>query len=148
MAETIYSVEQISSWQSELKNFAKTPRTRFSKKQAVEAMIDEIEEALRDHPYEEVAEKLKTLGLDISKGLLKKYVNAYRQGNEAEAKRVNHKRPSSKNNQRKKTTERKVNPEKDDGSSDSSTGNGRPAEKETLQTKSSKSRFIEMPEDL
>ena len=78
MAETIYSLEQISDWQSELMDFAKTPRTRFSKKQAVVAMIDEIEAALLAHPYEQVAEKLKALGLDIAPGSLKQYVNAYR----------------------------------------------------------------------
>lgn len=78
MAETVYSLEQISAWQSHLKGFAKTPRTRFSKKQAVEAMIDEIEEALKTHPYEEVAEQLKGWGLDIAAGSLKQYVNAYR----------------------------------------------------------------------
>ena len=78
MAETIYSLEQISDWQSELMDFAKTPRTRFSKKQAVVAMIDEIEAALEAHPYEQVAEKLKALGLDIAPGSLKQYVNAYR----------------------------------------------------------------------
>ena len=78
MAETIYSLEQISDWQSELMDFAKTPRTRFSKKQAVETMIDEIEAALEAHPYEQVAEKLKALGLDIAPGSLKQYVNAYR----------------------------------------------------------------------
>ncbi|MBE9063454.1 hypothetical protein [cf. Phormidesmis sp. LEGE 11477] len=78
MAETIYSLEQISDWQSALMDFAKTPRTRFSKKQAVVAMIDEIEAALEAHPYEQVAEKLKVLGLDIAPGSLKQYVNAYR----------------------------------------------------------------------
>lgn len=78
MAETVYSLEQINDWQSELKDFAKTPRTRFSKKQAVEALIDEIEAALEAHPYEQVAEKLKALGLDIAPGSLKQYVNAYR----------------------------------------------------------------------
>ena len=78
MVETVYSLEQISDWQSELKDFAKTPRTRFSKKQAVEAMIDEIEAALEAHPYDQVAEKLKALGLDIAPGSLKQYVNAYR----------------------------------------------------------------------
>ena len=78
MAETVYSLKQINDWQSQIKDFAKTPRTRFSKKQAVEAMIDEIEAALEAHPYDQVAEKLKALGLDIAPGSLKQYVNAYR----------------------------------------------------------------------
>ena len=52
MAEEVYSLEQITDWKSHLKGFAKTPRTRFSKKQVVEAMIDEIEEA---HGWEVIA---------------------------------------------------------------------------------------------
>ena len=78
MTEEIYSKEQINDWQSQLKEFAKTPRTRFSKKQAVEVMIDEIEAALEAHPYEQVAEKLRAVGFDIAPGSLKQYVNAYR----------------------------------------------------------------------
>ena len=78
MPEPVYSLDQISQWQSQLKGFAKTPRTRFSKKQAVEALIVEIEEALQQHPFDEVAEKLKDWGLDIAAGSLKQYVNAYR----------------------------------------------------------------------
>lgn len=84
MADEVYSITQIEGWQSKLQAFAKTPRTRFSKKQAVEALIDDIEAALEAHPYDEVAEKLKDWGLNIAAGSLKQYVNAYRRehGNE------------------------------------------------------------------
>lgn len=78
MAEVVYSIQQIEDWQTQLQAFAKTPRTRFSKRQAVEAMIEDIEAALLSHPYEEVAEKLKDWGLDIAAGSLKQYVTAYR----------------------------------------------------------------------
>ncbi|PZO18182.1 MAG: hypothetical protein DCF25_10150 [Leptolyngbya foveolarum] len=78
MVEVVYSRNQINHWQSALKDFAKTPRTQFTKKQAVEAMMNEIEEALKNHSYVEVSETLKDSGLDISKGLLKQYVNGYR----------------------------------------------------------------------
>ena len=78
MTEVVYSLQQIEDWQTQLQAFAKTPRTRFSKRQAVEAMIEDIEAALQSHPYEEVAEKLKDWGLDIAAGSLKQYVNAYR----------------------------------------------------------------------
>lgn len=87
MADEVYSIKQIEGWQSQLQDFAKTPRTRFSKKQAVEALIEDIEAALLAHPYDEVAEKLKDWGLDIAAGSLKQYVNAYRRahGNGAES---------------------------------------------------------------
>ena len=78
MPETIYSLEQINDWQSKLAVLAEKPRTRFSKKQAVEAMIEQIELALESHPYDEVASSLKQWGLDIAAGSLKQYVNAYR----------------------------------------------------------------------
>ena len=78
MSEYIYSLEQINDWQSKLAVLAEKPRTRFSKKQAVEAMIEQIELALQSHPYDEVAGSLKQWGLDIAPGSLKQYVNAYR----------------------------------------------------------------------
>ncbi|MEL7053369.1 MAG: hypothetical protein AAGM45_16500, partial [Cyanobacteria bacterium J06588_5] len=83
MADTVYSLEQIETFQGHLQTFAKTPRTRFSKRQAVEALIDDIEFALERHPYDEVAEKLKGWGLDITAGSLKQYVNAYRREQQA-----------------------------------------------------------------
>ena len=96
MPEQVYSLDQISQWQSQLKGFAKTPRTRFSKKQAVEALIVEIEAALRQHPFDEVAEKLKDWGLDIAAGSLKQYVNAYRREHGTSSDNATAKRSSSK----------------------------------------------------
>lgn len=78
MTETVYSREQVDEWSSKLDELAEKPRTRFTKKQVVEAMIEKIEKALTTHPYDEVAESLKGWGLDISPGSLKQYVNAYR----------------------------------------------------------------------
>lgn len=78
MAETVYSRKQIEEWEQKLEELANQPRTRFTKKHAVEAMIEKIEKALDAHSYEEVAERLKDWGLEISPGLLKQYVNAYR----------------------------------------------------------------------
>lgn len=78
MVETVYSREQIDDWQSALKDFAKTPRTQFTKRQVVEAMMSEIEEALKNHSYAEISEKLIDSGLDVSRGTLQQYVNAYR----------------------------------------------------------------------
>lgn len=107
MPETVYSLTQIEDWQSKLHDFAKTPRTRFSKQQAVVALIDVIEEALQLHPYAEVAEKLQEWGLDISSGSLKQYVNAYRReqagednGNSSSTRR----KSSAKKSSQKKPT--------------------------------------------
>jgi hypothetical protein len=96
MADDVYSLKQIEGWQSQLQDFAKTPRTRFSKKQAVEALIDDIEAALEAHPYDEVAEKLKGWGLEIAPGSLKQYVNAYRREHSDETNSPSHKRSGKK----------------------------------------------------
>ena len=94
MPESIYSLEQVSDWQAKLTDLAKKPRTRFSKKQAVEAMIEQIELALQSHPYDEVAQSLKEWGLDIAPGSLKQYVNAYRREHNPEATKPARKRSS------------------------------------------------------
>ncbi|MGB3295699.1 MAG: hypothetical protein WBB01_22170, partial [Phormidesmis sp.] len=78
MTEAVYSRKQIDEWQTKLAKLAEKPRTRFTKKQAVETLIEQIEQALMSHPYDQVAENMKEWGLDISPGSLKQYVNAYR----------------------------------------------------------------------
>lgn len=45
-------------------------------------MIEEIEQALAAHSYDEVADSLKSWGFDIPSGSLKQYVNAYRRSRE------------------------------------------------------------------
>lgn len=148
MADTVYSLKQIEGWQSQLQDFAKTPRTRFSKKQAVEALIDDIEAALKSHPYDEVAEKLKDWGLDIAAGSLKQYVNAYRRENGDEASSSSRKRSGKKS-----IKKAAVNNSAKDGSVDqgkstvkaktASAGNrSRPANNRTPDG------FLEMAEDL
>ena len=104
MAEEIYSKKQINDWQTQLKDFAKTPRTRFSKKQAVYAMIDEVEAALESHPYDQVAEKLREGGFDIAAGSLKQYVNAYRREHGSTAKPSSSRRRSTSRKGTKKVT--------------------------------------------
>lgn len=71
-------------------------------------MIDEIELALQTHPYEEVAEQLKGLGLDIAAGSLKQYVNAYRRehGTEVIAPAKKRSRKKATGKARKKTEQR------------------------------------------
>lgn len=78
MAEQTYSRQQVESWQSKLEDIAVLPRTTFTKRQAVEEMIDSIEKALLARSYAEVAEGLSEWGLDISEGALKQYVARYR----------------------------------------------------------------------
>ena len=102
MADSFYAPNQVHDWQSKLTSLAQKPRTRFTKKQAVEAMIEEVELALVSHPYEEVAENLKQWGLNITAGTLKQYVNAYRREHTAEKAAPARKR-SSQNGKQKKT---------------------------------------------
>lgn len=78
MADALYSREQVELWQKNLEEIAQEPRTTFTKKQAVEELIDTIEKALLTRSYDEVASGLKEWGLDISAGSLKQYVTRYR----------------------------------------------------------------------
>lgn len=78
MTAPLYSQSQIEQWQKSLEEIALQPRTSFTKKRAVEALIDSIEKALKTRSYEEVADALKQDGLDIAPGSLKKYVSVCR----------------------------------------------------------------------
>lgn len=78
MADDVYSREQVERWQEKLEKIALLPRTRFTKKQVVDELIDTIEKALETRSYDEVAKELAADGLDISAGSLKQYVSKYR----------------------------------------------------------------------
>lgn len=104
MSETVYSRKQIDEWQTKLAELADKPRTRFTKKQAVEALIEQIEQALTAHPYDQVAESLKEWGLDISPGSLKQYVNAYRRAHGSGATTATRKRSTGKGRKKAKAT--------------------------------------------
>ena len=92
MAEPVYSREQIEQWQQKLEEIAQKPRTTFTKKQAVEALIEQIEKALTTRSYEEVAAGLKSWGLEISAGSLKQYVTRYRKAHKTGGKAASRKR--------------------------------------------------------
>jgi hypothetical protein len=72
-----YTPEQLEYWSQQLEELALQPRTRFNKKQTVEALIIPIQKALLTHSYEYVAEQLQAWGLDITSGCLKQYVTRY-----------------------------------------------------------------------
>jgi hypothetical protein len=72
-----YTPEQLENWSQLLEELARQPRTRFNKKQTVEALIVPIQRALLTHSYEYVAEQLQEWGLDITGGSLKQYVTRY-----------------------------------------------------------------------
>lgn len=78
MADAVYSREQVERWQEKLEKIAVLPRTTFTKKQVVEALIVSIEKALETRSYEEVAQELAADGLEISAGSLKQYVSKFR----------------------------------------------------------------------
>ena len=161
MADSFYVPNQVSDWQSKLTGLAQKPRTRFTKKQAVEAMIEEVELALVSHPYEEVAENLQQWGLDITAGTLKQYVNAYRREHSAEKAAPARKR-SSQNDKKKKTVSSvasTVQPEKGkaaSGRSHSASNQAAEASDDNWTLNSNQSskanrkprRFIDMPDEL
>jgi hypothetical protein len=101
MAEAVYSREQVELWQKNLEEIAQEARTTFTKKQAVEELIDTIEKALLTRSYDEVASGLKAWGLDISAGSLKQYVTRYRRSHPARAAAGGRKH-SGKSKQKKK----------------------------------------------
>ena len=151
MPETIYSLEQINDWQSKLTGLAKKPRTRFSKKQAVEAMIEQIELALQSHPYDEVASSLKQWGLDIAPGSLKQYVNAYRREHLSEGTMPTRKGSGGKGKKKSKAKAlvgRSLSA--DDQAAGAVAANGASGAKSRAKTASDKkpSGFLEMDEDL
>ncbi|MGI8933714.1 MAG: hypothetical protein ACR2FS_06535 [Phormidesmis sp.] len=142
MAETVYSRKQIDQWQSKLVELAEKPRTRFTKKQAVEALIEPIEKALAAHPYDQVAESLKEWGLDISPGSLKQYVNAYRRSHRPVTKTSASTRKRSSTQKKKQGATRQTKA--------AATLAAAP-ETEPLATTASSDkpkRFVEMPETL
>ena len=161
MADSFYVPNQVNDWQSKLTGLAQKPRTRFTKKQAVEAMIEEVELALVSHPYEEVAENLQQWGLDITAGTLKQYVNAYRREH-GDDKTTPARKRSSQNDKKKKTVSSAastVQPEKgkaasgrshlaSDKATESGDYNWTPDFNKSSKANRKPRRFIDMPEEL
>jgi hypothetical protein len=114
MDKSSYSLEQIDRWREQLGELARQPRTLFSKRDAVEALIEPIQLALQSHSYEVVAKRLESWGLVISAGSLKQYVSRYR-------REQSHPTPSKGKGKRKRAesalTERELNRELDSESS-------------------------------
>lgn len=143
MAEAVYSRAQVERWQKNLEEIAQAPRTTFTKKQAVEELIDTIEKALLMRSYDEVASGLKEWGLDISAGSLKQYVTRYRRAHPSKAAAGRRKR-SGKAKQKKRVAGGASNP------SATAAATQRETEKSVAQKddRTKSSRFIEMDEDL
>ena len=149
MAEPTYSKQQIKAWQQKLEEAALLPRTTFTKRQAVEALIDTIEQALLTRSYGEVAAGLSEWGLDISEGSLKQYVSRYRKTARAKGTKATARKRTAAAT---KTTTR--SPARATGQEVPGTTKGKVAQKdETLATatanrKGRAKRFVQMPEDL
>ena len=103
MADVVYSKEQVELWQKNLEEIAQKPRTTFTKKQAVEELIETIEKALATRSYDEVASGLKDWGLDISAGSLKQYVTRYRRSHSSKAA-AGSRKSSGKSKQKRKAS--------------------------------------------
>lgn len=156
MADTVYSLEHIQTVQEKLREFAKTPRTRFSKQQAVEAIIDDIEAALERHPYDEVAEKLKAWGIDIAAGSLKQYVNAYRREHSSDDVSSSRKRSGKKKAKKaasnKSAAQAQADDDKATNDDDENSGLKAASRSSGNRTKRASNRtpdgFLELAEDL
>ena len=143
MADVVYSKEQVELWQKNLEEIAQKPRTTFTKKQAVEELIETIEKALDTRSYDEVASGLKEWGLDISAGSLKQYVTRYRRSHPSKASVGGRKRPSkSKTKKRADDTGGKANAK----AVADKNNQEKPAANNSGRIKPG--RFIEMDEDL
>ena len=142
MAESTYSREQVEQWHQKLEVLAQKPRTTFTKKQAVEELIDTVEKALETRSYEEVASGLKEWGLDISAGSLKQYVTRYRRSHQSAGASSSRKRTAKS---KKKSSAESVPTKADSAASDSS-AKTRAKAKDSSGTKPG--RFIDMDEDL
>ncbi len=143
MAEALYSREQVERWQKSLEEISQEPRSTFTKKQAVEELIDTIEKALSTRSYDEVASGLKEWGLDISAGSLKQYVTRYRRSHSLKTSAGNRKR-SGKSTKEKSATGAAT--KADSTATMTEASNGKSVASKDERTKSS--RFIEMAEDL
>jgi hypothetical protein len=135
MAESVYSREQVDSWQQKLEEIAQLPRTTFTKMQVVEALIDTIEKALEARSYEEVAEGLKDWGLDISAGSLRQYVTRYRRSHKSSAVSAGRKRVTKAKKKDAPSAAAGVDFDLADGD-----------EKGVVDSRAKK--FVQMPEDL
>ncbi|MEN8446389.1 MAG: hypothetical protein ABG776_15415 [Cyanobacteria bacterium J06555_13] len=147
MADVVYSREQVERWQKNLEEISQEPRTTFTKKQAVEELIDTIEKALLTRSYDEVATGLKEWGLDISAGSLKQYVTRYRRSHSSKAAANSRKRPSK--TKQKRSAAGAASSSAAEAGSTAATAD---VDKEQAAAKKSDhkkhSRFIEMDEDL
>lgn len=114
MAESIYSRNQIEQWGRNLKELKQQPRTDFNKKQAVEALMDIIEDTLESRSYREVAGGLSKWGLEISEGSLKKYVSTYRREHSAGNSEGNNKKIKKRaGSRRNRSTRQNIQKEKE-----------------------------------
>ena len=143
MADVVYSKEQVELWQKNLEEIAQKPRTTFTKKQAVEELIETIEKALSTRSYDEVASGLKEWGLDISAGSLKQYVTRYRRSHSSKAS-VGSRKRSGKS--KKKSSAASAGSKARSTVVTAGSKEGKSADRKSDRTKSS--RFIEMDEDL
>ena len=91
MADRKFSAQLIEKGAQGLKALAKKPRTQFTVRETVEALFDDIEAALQNHGYAEVAAQLQQDGISIAKGTLKNYfleIQRERSGNKKKTKTV------------------------------------------------------------
>lgn len=136
MDDEFFSLKQVEDIQSMLGDMAQKPRTTFTKKQTIEAVIDDIERALETRSFQEVAEGLTEKGVEVSVAALRQYVSRYRR---SQKKKVGKKRKSA--GQQKAAAGKKHAATKD-----VKTAKAKASENQSIG--SGQGRFIDMPEDL
>lgn len=137
MDDDLFSLEQVEDIQSMLGDMAQQPRTTFTKKQTIEAIIGDIEQALETRSFQEVAEGLTQKGLDVSVAALRQYVSRYRRSQKKTAGKAKKRAGKSK------VTTAKKRPVVDKATAASTDGVASQATaSETL------ARFVGMDEDL
>lgn len=99
MAEVFYSLDQLDWFRIRLVQLAQEPASRFSKRQVIESLFDELQAALEKHSYDYVAEHLREDGFEITTGSLKQYFTRTRRERQKKkpASRKSHKKITSNN---------------------------------------------------
>lgn len=139
MDDEFFSLEQVEDIQSMLGDMAQQPRTTFTKKQTIEAIIDDIEQALETRSFQEVAEGLTQKGLDVSVAALRQYVSRYRRSQKKTA--------AGKHKKRSSATKKTAKKQPRTGQGPKQQAEEKAATKQTA-AEQSLSRFVGMDEDL
>ena len=139
MADDSFSLEQVEDIQEMLGEMAQRPRTTFTKKQTIEAIMSHIDQALETRSFQEVADGLTEKGVEVSVGARRQYVSRYR--------RTQQKACAGKGKKRTTAAAKKTAKARTTKQGDKQPRVAKIAAKQDAASRSV-SRFVEMDEDL